>query len=142
MPDNNRIFGFTLLEMIIVLVIMGILAAASIAQYVSVRESASDREAQANLRLILAAERTYRMEDNANQYIQLNDTTVTAQFLKLLLPQAADRAWDYFVHTQGGNTDFCAQATRRNAGARRWSINAPTLLTPDPHPQRDVACAY
>lgn len=133
--------SFTLMELMIVVVILGVLATLSVTQYISARERALDREAEANLRLILAAERTYRMEDNNNQYIQTNDTALTNTFLKLLLPQGGNRAWNYFVHTQAGNTDFCAQATR-TVGGRTWSINAPTGGTPDPLPQEGVACTY
>lgn len=137
--------AFTLLELLIVIVILGILGTVSIAQYLAARERALDREAEANLRLILAAERTYRMEDSNNQYIQVDTTAAVNSTLKLLLPQGANRAWDYFVHVRTvtlTNDDFCAQATRNDAGARPWSINAPTGGTPDPQPQRDVACTY
>ena len=54
--------GFSLLELVIVLVVVGTLATLALPQYTRSRERALGREAQSNLRLILAAEKIYQME--------------------------------------------------------------------------------
>ncbi|MCM8795768.1 MAG: prepilin-type N-terminal cleavage/methylation domain-containing protein, partial [Candidatus Omnitrophica bacterium] len=54
--------GFTLLELVVVIIIIGILATFGISQYIPARERALGKEAIANLKLIAAAERIYRME--------------------------------------------------------------------------------
>lgn len=130
-----QFFGFTLVELIIVVVVMGILATIAMPLFMGSRERAFDREAQANLRLILAAERTYRMEDSSNLYIQTGSVDTINTFLKLMLPSNADRNWDYLTRTAGGNTSFCAQADRMPGGpARTWRIVSPTVGDTDPQP--------
>ncbi|MFH1441887.1 MAG: prepilin-type N-terminal cleavage/methylation domain-containing protein [Candidatus Omnitrophota bacterium] len=134
--------AFTLLEIIVVVVILGILATLSVSQYTGARERALDREAQANLRLILAAERTYRMENASNSYSANANIAGINRWLKLLLPRASSQ-WDYFTRTYSGDTDFCAEAVRRNAGERPWRIRAPSAdegRSLDPQPEEGVHC--
>lgn len=54
--------GFTLMELIVVIVIVGILAALAAPIYTKTKEKALDREAVSALKLIQAAEKIYRME--------------------------------------------------------------------------------
>jgi type IV pilus assembly protein PilA len=64
--------GFSLLELIIVTVIVGILVAMAIPQFARTREQALQKDALANLRLIQAAERGYRLENNAREFGDCN----------------------------------------------------------------------
>jgi len=57
--------GFTLVELLIVVVIVGILAALGLPQFTKAREHAMGKEAIVNLKLIAAAEKIYRMEASA-----------------------------------------------------------------------------
>lgn len=139
-----RVTGFTLLELLIVVVILGVLATLSVTQYFSARERALDQEAQANLRLILAAERTYRMENTSNAYSNNADITGINTWLKLLLPNDSSQ-WDYSTRTNAAEDDFCAQATRRPAGGggRTWRIQAPSDVggrSLDPQPEQGLTC--
>lgn len=108
--------GFTLLELVIIIVIIGVLATMGISQYYPLRENALRREAQANLRLIIAAQRVYRMEQDSHDYYQSSGASTSDHIsninyiLKLYLPFSSTRSWDY--RTWGNNTTCCANATR------------------------------
>lgn len=113
--------GFTLVEVIIVMIILGILATLGLTQYGGVRERALDREAQANLRLIIAAAKIYRME--IGYYAALDTTDVINDNFRLLLPTPATPNWDY--STTADNVAIppatCAEATRPPA-VRTWRL--------------------
>ena len=100
--------GFTLLELVVVVIIVGVLATISFVHYGVYQEKSLDSEAEANLALIIAAERVYRMERTV-YFINVNEGLLN-QNLRLFLPTAANRKWDYSTVTVGVNC--CAQATR------------------------------
>ena len=98
-----------------VLVIIGIFAAIALPNLGRMRERGLDREVMANLKLIQAAERIYRMDigeyypvTGSVPLTQTNIGTINS-FLKLSLP--AETIWDYSV--TGGNT-LTADADRVN----------------------------
>ena len=113
-----KVRAFTLMELMIVIVIIGILATIGVAYFDPMRENALDNEAQSNLRLIIAAERTARMETGA--YLASNDMDVINTSLRLLLPRQANRSWNYQTTVIAASGEACAQATRNGAGARTW----------------------
>ena len=99
--------------MLMVLIIIGVLSVLALGRYGSVKESAFDKEAKANLKLIMAAEKIYRME--AGFYYNSGSTQLAAinginTQLKLLLSAANNRIWNYHTTVSGGSS--CAQATR------------------------------
>ena len=115
----------TLIEVLIVVLIIGVMAALSLPNFGRMRERGLDREVRANLKLIQAAERIYRME--IGDYYpygggsQSNITTINS-YLKLSLP--AETNWDYSVTTSAGSLD--ARSTRDNnppAWDREFAIN-------------------
>jgi len=93
--------GFTLLELLITIIVVAILVALGVINYTGSRERAIGREARANLKLIAAAEKIYRMETGG----YLPADTGTAQeciqnintHLKLSLTSGTSRNWDYSV---------------------------------------------
>jgi prepilin-type N-terminal cleavage/methylation domain-containing protein len=113
--------GFTLLELLAVIIVIGILAAIALPNFTPMKEKALDKESQASLRLILAAQKIYRMENAFyfphTTYGGAVDNTVINQNLKLELPTVATRAWDYT-----GTSDPCAQATRKDDDNRIWHL--------------------
>ncbi|MDD5432940.1 MAG: prepilin-type N-terminal cleavage/methylation domain-containing protein [Candidatus Omnitrophica bacterium] len=67
--------AFTLLELIVVVVIVGILATFAMPQFEITKERALDREAQGTLGLLRAAERAWFMEHNRTFYPPGGGTT-------------------------------------------------------------------
>lgn len=120
--------SYTFLELTVAVLIIGVLASLAFINYQNVREDALDREAQANLRLIVAAERIYRIENSVYfgtaggqpaQITQLNTN------LKLRLSDAGSRRWDYRA-TAGGASPTCAESTRVNGpNGRTWRLRSP-----------------
>lgn len=87
--------GFTLLEMMIVIVIIGILATLAVYQFAGPRSAALEKEVKANLKLIAAAERIYRME--VGTFINATNTTNANALLRLMLPGGEKPNWNYTV---------------------------------------------
>jgi prepilin-type N-terminal cleavage/methylation domain-containing protein len=116
--------GFNLMELLVVIVIIGVLATLGFAQYGTYRERTLDQEAQANLRLIVAAERIYRMEVG-DYWSRASRDDINAG-LRMLIPAGN---WNYRA------TATCAEATRAAGTARQWSLDynnpdAPPATTP------------
>jgi len=108
--------GFTLVELIVVILIIGVLSTLGLVQYGPAREGALDREAIVNLKLIQAAMKIYGME--VGGYFDSSDVGVLNQDLKLALPT---RNWAYTTEDTGD-----VSATRQNSPAdwsRTWKLN-------------------
>jgi prepilin-type N-terminal cleavage/methylation domain-containing protein len=120
-------FGFTLIEIVVVIIIIGIMATIAITHYGSAGEQTYDRMAQADLRLLRAAERVYNMEFSA-YYISggpPGSSFTTGNIntnLKLSVPTGNTRKWNYLTVASVVPRRCCAQATRNIAGGRTWKI--------------------
>jgi hypothetical protein len=79
------------------------------------KEQAAEREAQANLKLIAAAEKVFRME--MGNYIVCNNTGEVNNLLRLML-STSDTNWKYKVDNVGAST-FRADASRNLAGSTK-----------------------
>jgi len=99
--------GVTLLELLIIVVIVGVLATLGLMNYGGVREKSLTKEALANLQLIAAAERIYRME-YGTYYGPESDIGDINSVLKLSL---SGRNWGYSI-TQAGADTFTSTADR------------------------------
>ena len=96
--------SFTLMELVVVIMIMGILASISLPLYNRAVERARDREAVVGLRLMAAAERNYRT--NFSTFTNCADTETCNNLLGLDLPTGN---WGYDVVV--GAVTFTATAT-------------------------------
>ncbi len=90
--------SFTLVELLIVILIVGVIAALGIPGFQKARNTSLSKEGIANMRLIAAAERVYRMESDNNQYIACGDAATCNNTLKLGLN---DNKWSYSVGLGG-----------------------------------------
>ncbi|MGD9015336.1 MAG: hypothetical protein PVI33_04875 [Candidatus Omnitrophota bacterium] len=112
---RKKIRSVTLLELLTVVLIIGILVALTIPRFSAMRERALDKEAKANLKLIQAAEKIYRME--ALIYYPTGENADTAGIntnLRLDLSTDADANWNYSIDDTGGGNNFDAVAARNN----------------------------
>ena len=132
--------GFTLLEFLIVIVIVGILATLGITQYKAVKENAMDKEAQDNLKLIYAQELIFKIENTLYTGACGNSSVINSN-LMLKLPTTS--AWNYNVLSCETGGRFTAQATRTSSGpARNWCLNSVLPGNPEPIPvQQSADCA-
>ena len=117
----RRVFGgFTIVELTVVLVVLGILVTLAIGQFNGSREQALRKEAMANLKLIAAAEKIYRLE-TAIYSNQTSSTDVNAN-LKLSLP-VSNPNWNYKV-VAANDTVFSAKAGKvKDSNVTVWCIN-------------------
>jgi prepilin-type N-terminal cleavage/methylation domain-containing protein len=140
-----KIKAFTLLELLIVIIIVGILATLALLQYKPYKENTLDREAQANLKLIYAAERIYKFESDSNEYfgpLLTNETVNDA--LKLQLA-TTNPNWQYTIKkcTAGGNSRFSARAERTLPEPDKRYLCLKSLdpsATGDPSVDEDAVC--
>ena len=109
--------GFTLTELIITIIIIGILVTLGLSQYFPLRERAYDKEATTNLKLISAAEKIYRMEIGG--FVNCTDTNQTNERLRLSLPTTK---WYYKVD-DATVTTFTGKAQRITDTSRVWCMN-------------------
>ncbi len=122
--------GFTLLELIVVIVIIGILAVISLPQFSAMKENSLDQEAIANLKLIQAAEKIYKME--VTFYASCANAVAINSWLRLSIPTASTN-WNYKVEVTSEYTPgnlFTANAQRVPTG-RAKCIDEANI---DPYP--------
>ena len=115
MPVKKMRRAFSLLELLIVIIIVVILAAIALPNYYKAKEHSLDHETQANLKLIQAAEKIYKLEIGG--YYGTSTLSDINTYLKLSLPTGTNRNWDY-----GTNNTGCGQSKRNGGDLRQFHI--------------------
>ena len=113
--------GFTLIELIVIMIVVGILASFAVPQFIVTKERALDREARSILSLIQAAEKICKMETAAYYPAAGSTSDIDAinTNLRLSLPAAsASSSWNYTIDSDAQQ----ATAVRNKAGGRSHSI--------------------
>ncbi len=112
--------GFTLHELIIVLVITGILVAIGVPSYIGMQEDSYNREAITNLRRLQEAEKFYKVEFSSYYQDLLGTSTGINNIntnLTVSLPKIDPLKWYYIVSNNG-----CAEARRNGGDNRTWRL--------------------
>jgi len=107
-----------MIEIIIALIIVAILSTLALTNYGSYKERTMDKEAKANLKLIIAAEKIYKLEIGA--YYGTTQIALINENLRLLLP-TDEKNWKYITTVSAGNA--CAEATRATDATKRWKMS-------------------
>lgn len=122
--------GFTLLEILITVIIIGILTAIAIPNYTKSRERSLDKEAQIVLNLIHAAEKMYYMK-TTSYYPSVASTSVDVSNLNSNLRLNLYSAnWDFGIYTDS-LTAATATAKRKDVSSnwdRQWYILASNFV--------------
>lgn len=116
--------SFTLIELLITIIIIGVLAVITFSQFGIFQEPNFDKEARADLISIIAAEKNYRIDTGvfyqspAGQPAAINAINTN---LGLGLPAGAERSWNYSAVAD--NNACCARAQRFNGpNNRTWRM--------------------
>ncbi len=110
--SKTKPLSFTLIELLMVIVIIIILAGIAIPNFAKAKERALTKEAIANLKLIAAAEKVYRME-YSTYYGPEGGIANINDYLKLYFTNEA--YWDYAITAAAADT-FTATADRQGTG--------------------------
>ena len=107
--------GFTLIELIIVIIVIGILATVAVPQYLKAVERAKGGKAKHALALIAQAEKMYRADSVTGAYIACATKILVQANLGSwveLVDVSVDTDWDYAVTVAAAPPTFIATATR------------------------------
>lgn len=110
--------AFTLIELMVVVIIIGVLAAIGIPNYFFTKEKQMDREAQSALLLIHAANKQYFAQ--IELYYPIGGTSDVSAINNDLSLDLRSSVWDYSIESIGG-ADYHATAIRAG-GTRTWGM--------------------
>jgi len=93
--QKNQDEGFTLVEIMIVVVIIGLLAAMAMPGFTKVRDASQNKAIMNNLRQVAGGADQYFMETGASQAVR-TDLVGSDKFIKTLNPVAGENYADIF----------------------------------------------
>lgn len=128
--------GFTLLELMMVVIIIGILATIGIPQFTKAIDKTKGEEAKAVLGLIKTAQKMYRLDNNS--YARQSDFDKLYEYME----RPSETNFTYTITASDTNT-FTARATETKSSARYITINEkgefggnyPGIIQPQPAPE-------
>jgi prepilin-type N-terminal cleavage/methylation domain-containing protein len=110
--------GFTLVELMIVVVLIGVLASLVVPSYVKSVEEVKKQEAITNLQVTRLGERLYH-QDNATYTTTWSDLST---YVDIGFRTQANRNFNYSI-TSANATAFSARAARTNNASHRVTID-------------------
>jgi len=105
---NQEEQGFTLVELVVVIVILGVLAGLGIQQFGNIQETARQNANKANVRMLLNAARMYLMIDSPTSTSEENFTPDKPKDLVRYIDEWPEDPWgsyNYKVVIGGGTGD-------------------------------------
>lgn len=129
---SNPESGFTLIELMVVVLVIAILMAIAIPTFLAARRRAQDRVAQANLRSVFVAELTYQADEQSytdNSGGELTEIEPALSYGTGMIPDVTKHAW---VGLSGGRVYISAKSRSGSCFYLREDPNAGTAYATDP----------
>lgn len=110
--------GFTLIELIVVIIVIGILATIAVPQYMRATERAKGGKARHALGVVASAEKMYRADRDTYTNAaagNLNDSTSLGAYVEMadIDTDSTSGTGDWIITAAGAVNGFTATATRR-----------------------------
>jgi type IV pilus assembly protein PilA len=121
--------GFTLVELIIVLIVISVLMAIAVPSYLGYRQRAADTSAKQNIRAASSAAESYRA-DNTGQASDVDGSAATSGYQGMTTARLRlyDRGIKTALTVYATKTTVTAYCLRITVSGRAWSALGPGLV--------------